>query len=116
MRGLALDYADQGIRANCVIPGATDTRLIHQYFESTPDPEEARRKLLDSIPMRRLASPGCSAGCSVSRVRLLVVRNRNLLSGGWRFDGTGLTGIENEGRNAAIQWDYAGDGNDVSGG
>lgn len=57
MRGLALDYADQGIRANCVIPGATDTRLIQQYFESTSDPEEARRKLLDSIPMKRLASP-----------------------------------------------------------
>jgi NAD(P)-dependent dehydrogenase (short-subunit alcohol dehydrogenase family) len=57
MRGLALDYADQGIRANCVIPGATDTRLIQQYFESTPDPDEARRKLLDSIPMKRLASP-----------------------------------------------------------
>ena len=57
MRGLALDCADQGIRANCVIPGATDTRLIRQYFESTPDPEEARRKLLDSIPMKRLATP-----------------------------------------------------------
>lgn len=57
MRGLALDYADQGIRANCVIPGATDTRLIRQYFESTSDPEEARRRLLDSIPMRRLATP-----------------------------------------------------------
>jgi 3-oxoacyl-[acyl-carrier protein] reductase len=57
MRGLALDYADQGIRANCVIPGATDTRLIQQYFESTPDPEETRRKLLDSIPMKRLATP-----------------------------------------------------------
>ncbi len=57
MRGLALDYADQGIRANCVIPGATDTRLIQQYFESTSDPEETRRKLLESIPMKRLASP-----------------------------------------------------------
>jgi NAD(P)-dependent dehydrogenase (short-subunit alcohol dehydrogenase family) len=57
MRGLALDYADRGIRANCVIPGATDTRLIRQYFESTPVPEDTRRKLLDSIPMRRLATP-----------------------------------------------------------
>ena len=68
MRGSALDYADQGIRANCVIPGATDTRLIQQYFESTPDPEEARRKLLDSIPMRRLASPE-----DVARAVLFVV-------------------------------------------
>lgn len=57
MRGLALDYADCGIRANCVIPGATDTRLLQQYFDSEPDPAEARRKLLDSIPMRRLGTP-----------------------------------------------------------
>ncbi len=57
MRGLALDYADQGIRANCVIPGATDTRLIRQHFDSMSDPEQARRELLDSIPMKRLATP-----------------------------------------------------------
>src|SRR5437588_9421335 len=28
MRGLALDYAHDGIRVNCIIPGATDTRLV----------------------------------------------------------------------------------------
>jgi NAD(P)-dependent dehydrogenase (short-subunit alcohol dehydrogenase family) len=57
MRGLALDYAKDGIRVNCVIPGATDTRLVRGYIESSPHPEEARRRLLDSIPMRRLATP-----------------------------------------------------------
>lgn len=57
MRGLALDYAKDGIRVNCIIPGATDTRLVRVYVESSSNPEETRKKLLDSIPMGRLAKP-----------------------------------------------------------
>jgi len=57
MRGLALDYAIDGVRANCVIPGATDTRLLQSYFDESPDPEAARNELIQEIPMRRLASP-----------------------------------------------------------
>jgi NAD(P)-dependent dehydrogenase (short-subunit alcohol dehydrogenase family) len=57
MRGLALDYAAQGIRANCVIPGATDTRMIQSYFDESPDPAAARRRMAESIPLRRLATP-----------------------------------------------------------
>ena len=57
MRGLALDYAKDGIRVNCIIPGATDTRLVRGYIEDSSNPEETRKRLLDSIPMRRLAKP-----------------------------------------------------------
>ena len=57
MRGLALDYAKDGIRVNCIIPGATDTRLVRGYIESASDPEQTRKKLMDSIPMGRLARP-----------------------------------------------------------
>lgn len=57
MRALALDYAGDGIRVNCVIPGATDTRLIQQYISESDDPEGTRRRLFESIPMRRLAKP-----------------------------------------------------------
>lgn len=57
MRGLALDYAAQGIRANCVIPGATDTRMIQSYFDESPDPRAARVQMEESIPLRRLATP-----------------------------------------------------------
>jgi NAD(P)-dependent dehydrogenase (short-subunit alcohol dehydrogenase family) len=57
MRGLALDYARDGIRVNCVIPGATDTRLVQGYINDSENPEETRRRLLDSIPLRRLATP-----------------------------------------------------------
>lgn len=57
MRGLALDYAQDGIRVNCIIPGATDTRLVRQYIDESERPEETRKRLLASIPLRRLASP-----------------------------------------------------------
>ncbi|MCU1274192.1 MAG: putative short chain dehydrogenase [Bryobacterales bacterium] len=57
MRGLALDYARFGIRVNCVIPGATDTRLVRGYINDSKDPEETRKRLLESIPLNRLARP-----------------------------------------------------------
>ena len=57
MRGLALDYAADGIRANCIIPGATDTRLVRNFIQSAEDPAAAEKKLLEAIPMRRLAQP-----------------------------------------------------------
>jgi NAD(P)-dependent dehydrogenase (short-subunit alcohol dehydrogenase family) len=57
MRGVALDYAADGIRANCVIPGATDTRLIRDYCEQTGNPKNALGQILATIPMRRLAEP-----------------------------------------------------------
>lgn len=57
MRGLALDYARDGIRVNCVIPGATDTRLVQGYINDSENPDETRRRLLESIPLRRLAAP-----------------------------------------------------------
>jgi NAD(P)-dependent dehydrogenase (short-subunit alcohol dehydrogenase family) len=57
MRGLALDYASEGIRANCVIPGATDTRLVRAYIDGAADPTVTRRKLLEGIPLGRLAAP-----------------------------------------------------------
>jgi NAD(P)-dependent dehydrogenase (short-subunit alcohol dehydrogenase family) len=57
MRAVALDYSRYGIRANCVIPGATETRLVNQYIDESENPEQTRSRLLDSIPLRRLAKP-----------------------------------------------------------
>jgi meso-butanediol dehydrogenase/(S,S)-butanediol dehydrogenase/diacetyl reductase len=57
MRGLALDYGPDGIRSNCVIPGATDTRLLQAYFAESSDPAAARSQMERSIALRRLATP-----------------------------------------------------------
>jgi meso-butanediol dehydrogenase / (S,S)-butanediol dehydrogenase / diacetyl reductase len=57
MRGVALDYASDGIRANCVLPGTTDTRLVQGYINDSSDPEATRRRLIDRIPLKRFATP-----------------------------------------------------------
>jgi len=57
MRSVALEYAADGIRVNCVLPGATDTRLVRAFIEESPDPDETRRRLIDRIPLKRLATP-----------------------------------------------------------
>ena len=38
-RSIALDYAVDGIRCNCVCPGITDTPMLREHLNSTPDPE-----------------------------------------------------------------------------
>jgi NAD(P)-dependent dehydrogenase (short-subunit alcohol dehydrogenase family) len=52
-RGMALDYAPNNIRVNCICPGFTDTPLI-QTIVPTP---EARQALGEDHPMGRLATP-----------------------------------------------------------
>ena len=38
-KALALDLAPDGIRVNCVCPGITDTPMLRQHPNATPDPE-----------------------------------------------------------------------------
>ena len=57
MRGVALDYAQDGIRVNCVVPGATDSPLLHNYLTGCPDPTAEEKRIISSIPLRRFATP-----------------------------------------------------------
>ena len=52
-RGMALDYAEDNIRINCICPGFVETPLVAGVVKT---PEEYR-KLADRHPMRRLAQP-----------------------------------------------------------
>jgi len=74
MRAVAIDCAKDGIRVNCVVPGATDTALIREHFKKTPG-DEAR--LLEKIPLGRLASPDDIA----RSIRLLASRDAAYITG-----------------------------------
>jgi NAD(P)-dependent dehydrogenase (short-subunit alcohol dehydrogenase family) len=50
---LAVEFGQQGIRANTILPGATDTPMAGQMM-NTP---EAREFITGLYPMRRIASP-----------------------------------------------------------
>jgi NAD(P)-dependent dehydrogenase (short-subunit alcohol dehydrogenase family) len=55
---LALDYAQKGIRANCVCPGEIDTPMFRQEARSRNMPvEDYRKELCEVHPIGRLGVP-----------------------------------------------------------
>jgi 3-oxoacyl-[acyl-carrier protein] reductase len=56
-RSAALDLAPQGIRCNCVAPGAIDTPMTDQIMASAPDPAASRSAALGTYMIRRFGAP-----------------------------------------------------------
>ncbi len=52
-KAIALDYVNEGIRANTVLPGATETPLLARSMARQEDPEAARQRSRERHPMRR---------------------------------------------------------------
>ncbi len=50
-RSIALDYASEGLRCNCVCPGITDTPMLREHLDVLPDPEGALNKRLERVAM-----------------------------------------------------------------
>ncbi|MET7680650.1 SDR family oxidoreductase [Streptomyces sp. NPDC005423] len=59
---MAADHVREGIRVNCVAPGAADSPWVHRQLSRTPDPEAARQAIVDTLPMGRLVSTEEIAG------------------------------------------------------
>jgi NAD(P)-dependent dehydrogenase (short-subunit alcohol dehydrogenase family) len=56
-RAMAMDHAQENIRVNCICPSLVDTEMAKQVFANAPNPEEARRQRVSSIPMGRTGTP-----------------------------------------------------------
>jgi NAD(P)-dependent dehydrogenase (short-subunit alcohol dehydrogenase family) len=56
-RSIALDYAADGLRANCICPGITDTPMLRHHVSKTPDPEGTLRERLARVPMGVALTP-----------------------------------------------------------
>ena len=56
-RSIALDYAAIGLRCNCVCPGITDTPMLREHLDKTPDPEATLADRLRRVPLRLPLSP-----------------------------------------------------------
>ncbi|MFN8185795.1 MAG: SDR family oxidoreductase [Gaiellales bacterium] len=56
-KAIAIDYAADGIRCNCVCPGDMETPMIQQYFDGTDDPVAARTEMEAAYPGKRIARP-----------------------------------------------------------
>jgi len=57
-RSIAVEYARDGLHANCLCPGATATPLLKQLMAERPDADEFR----DAQPIGRFATPDEIAG------------------------------------------------------
>nr|WP_047168134.1 SDR family oxidoreductase [Sphingomonas sp. Y57] len=60
VRGAAVDYAEQGIRVNALLPGGSDTPLAHRSSASNPALAGTLR-----VPMMRMSSPAEIAAAAV---------------------------------------------------
>ncbi|HHY46216.1 MAG TPA: SDR family oxidoreductase [Firmicutes bacterium] len=56
-RSSAVDFAEFGIRVNCVCPGTTETSLVQNALKKEADPVAARRALESCRPANRLGRP-----------------------------------------------------------
>jgi len=55
-KGMALDFAKDGIRVNCICPGWVETPLVEDWFQQQKDPEAARKYIYGAHPLGRIAS------------------------------------------------------------
>src|SRR5439155_26412269 len=56
-KSIALDYAADGVRCNCVCPGITDTPMFREHMNKTADPEAAIAARLRRVAMGVALSP-----------------------------------------------------------
>jgi NAD(P)-dependent dehydrogenase (short-subunit alcohol dehydrogenase family) len=56
-RSIALDYAADGLRCNCVCPGITDTPMLREHLDAMPDPEATLANRLKRVPMGVALTP-----------------------------------------------------------
>ena len=62
-RGLALDVAARGIRANCVCPGVIDTPLTDLFLDASDNAESLRAEYEQVAPLQRMGTAREVANC-----------------------------------------------------
>lgn len=95
-KSIALDYAADGIRCNCVCPGITDTPMLREHLNTQPDPDAALAARLRRVPMGVPLTPD-----DVAKTILFLSCD----------DSSGITGaalIIDAGYLTAAEWDTQG--------
>lgn len=64
-KSIALDYAVDRVRCNCICPGITDTPLFRYHVNKTPNPAETLAKRLKRVPLGIALTPDDIARAAV---------------------------------------------------
>ncbi len=95
-KSIALDYAAQGVRCNCVCPGITDTPMLREHLNQTADPEATLSTRLRRVPTGVALTPQ-----EVAKAVLYLSCE----------DSAGVTGttlVADGGYLAAAEWEHPG--------
>lgn len=71
---LAQQYADCGVRVNCILPGPIDTPLLQRSFPNS----EAEKRCAERIPLKRIGRPDDVA----NMVSFLISEEASYITGG----------------------------------
>jgi NAD(P)-dependent dehydrogenase (short-subunit alcohol dehydrogenase family) len=95
-QSIALDYAAGGVRCNCVCPGITDTPMLREHLNKTPDPEATLAARLRRVPTGVALTPD-----DIAKAVLYLSCE----------DSAGVTGtslVVDGGYLAAVEWQHPG--------
>jgi 2-keto-3-deoxy-L-fuconate dehydrogenase len=86
-KSMALDYAADGIRVNCVCPGRVETPFVAARLREYPDPEQAYRQMSSSQAVGRMGRPDEIAAAVLylaSDEAAFVTGSALMIDGGWK--------------------------------
>src|SRR4051812_5957426 len=95
-KSIALDYAADGMRCNCVCPGITDTPMLREHLNKTPDPDSTLAARMRRVPMGVSLAPA-----DVAKAALYLSCE----------DSSGVTGtslVVDGGYLSAAEWEHPG--------
>jgi NAD(P)-dependent dehydrogenase (short-subunit alcohol dehydrogenase family) len=95
-KSIALDYAADGLRCNCVCPGITDTPMLREHLNKTSDPEATLAARVRRVPMGLALKPA-----DIAKAALYLSCE----------DSAGVTGtslVVDGGYLAAAEWEHPG--------
>ena len=103
VRAMALDYAQKGIRVNCVCPGAVDTPMLRWAVNLDPNPEKVLQACDRIHAMGRMGQPqevakaiaflASPSASFITGAALLVDGGMLVPSGGMGFQETGTGSV-----------------------
>jgi 2-keto-3-deoxy-L-fuconate dehydrogenase len=83
---VALDFADAGVRCNCICPGRVETPFVRERLAEYPDPRKAYDEMTATQLLRRMAAPAEVAAAALylaGDASAFVTGSSLILDGGW---------------------------------
>ena len=83
---VALDYADAGVRCNCICPGRVQTPFVQARLREYPDPKKAYEEMTATQLLKRMATPEEVAAAALylaSDEAAFVTGSSLIIDAGW---------------------------------